>query len=241
MKFYVGTHMVNHLKYLRYSMISVNRLINRKSDFEAQHWIMDSAAFTRITTHGEHHPVEFYADQIERWSRCGMIDAAVTQDYMCEPFVLEKTGKTVSEHQDLTIIRYLELHRLIKTTYLMPVLQGFMPEDYIRHLHQYGSLLGYGAWVGVGSVCKRNTDVAQIRRILGSIWSHRPDLKLHGFGLKETALADGYIQKCLFSSDSMAWSYAARKQRRNANGLLEAIEFCNRIETRPIQMSMGPV
>lgn len=241
MRFYVGTHMVSHAKHLRYSMISVNRLIGRKSDFQAQHWIMDSAAFTRISTHGEHYPVEFYAEQVERWSKCGLIDAAVSQDYMCESFILAKTGKTVEEHHALTIERYSVLRPLVKSAYLMPVLQGFRPDEYISHLRQYGSLLGHGQWVGVGSVCKRNTDIGQIRSVLHAIKKERPTLKLHGFGLKQTALSDGFVRQCLFSADSMAWSFAARKNGRNANGLEEALRFENQIQNQPYQLGLWAV
>lgn len=235
-RFYVGTHMVNHAKELRYAMISVNRLIHRKSDFQAHHWIMDSAAFTRITTHGEHHPVYFYADQIHRWSKCGLLDAAVSQDFMCEPFVLNKTGMTVDEHQSLTIERYVKLKSKVKNVYLMPVLQGFNPSEYVEHIRQYGDLLEHGQWVGVGSVCKRNARVSSIHRVLGAIKQTRPDLKLHGFGLKLTALQDGFIRKCLFSADSMAWSFAARKNGRNASSITEAINFEKRIKFQPVQL-----
>jgi hypothetical protein len=235
-KFYVGTHMVNHAAELRYSMISVNRLIGRKSDFQAQHWIMDSAAFSRLTTHGEHIPLEKYAEQVERWSRCGMIDAAVTQDYMCEPFVLTKTGKNVAEHQQLTIERFLKLKSIVKSAYLMPVLQGYEPSEYVSHLRQYGSILGRGQWTGVGSVCKRNSSVKSIRRVLRAILKERHDLNLHGFGLKITALQDGFIRDCLFSADSMAWSFAARKNGGNSNGIREAMQFGDRIKNQAVQL-----
>ena len=47
--------------------------------------------------------------------------------------------------------------------YIMPVLQGYKPEEYIEHLNMYGSRPSLGAWVGVGSVCKRNGDIAADR------------------------------------------------------------------------------
>ena len=236
MIFYLGTHMVNHAKHFRHSMISVNRLIGRKSDFLAQHWIMDSAAFTRLSTHGDHYSLRFYADQVDRWSHCGLMDAAVTQDYMCEPFILAKTGNSVIEHQVFTVERYMNLKRMVKKTYIMPVLQGFKPSEYVEHLKMYGNLLCHGQWVGVGSVCKRNSNVRQIHKVLGAIKQARPDLNLHGFGLKLTALQDGFVRKCLYSADSMAWSFAARKNGRNASGLDEAQRFVERIKTQPIQM-----
>lgn len=191
---------------------------------------MDSGAFTEIATHGEYREsVDGYVEQIERWRKCGNMLAAVSQDYMCEPWILEKTGLTIPEHQRLTIIRYTEIQR--KTTaYIMPVLQGFAPKDYARHIQMYGALLKEGMWVGVGSVCKRNGDPNAIYAVLRAIKDVRPDLLLHGFGLKTTALADGGVFDLLHTADSMAWSFAARKQGRNANDYREAQEFERRIK-----------
>jgi len=78
---------------------------------------------------------------------------AVAQDWMCEPFVLQKTGKTVEEHQDLTLKSSVALSPQT-SAYVMPVLQGFSPKQYASHVRQYGELLEFGQWVGVGSVCK---------------------------------------------------------------------------------------
>jgi hypothetical protein len=104
-------------------------------------------------------------------------------------------------------------------------LQGFTPDDYVSHLRQYGGRLECGAWVGVGSVCKRNGDPRAILDVLVAIKSVRPDLQLHGFGLKTIALRWGTIRALLFSADSMAWSFAARKQGRNGNDYREAENF----------------
>ena len=54
---------------------------------------MDSGAFTEVAIHGGYrHGVDEYAAEIKRWSACGTLMAAVAQDYMCEPFVVAKTG-----------------------------------------------------------------------------------------------------------------------------------------------------
>lgn len=236
--FYTGTHMVSHAQHLGFAMISVNRLIGRKSDFQAQDWIMDSGAFTALSSGRGHMQIEEYAEQISRWSRCGEMNAAVTQDYMCEPFILAKTGKSVFQHQCMTIDRYVLLRAEVKAVYILPVLQGYAPREYVDHVKHYGKLLSHGQWVGVGSVCKRNSSISQIRSVLGAIKKERPDLKLHGFGLKLTALSDGFVRECLWSCDSMAWSYAARKNGGNANGLKEAVRFAARISRQPIQRTI---
>ena len=118
---------------------------------------------------------------------------------------------------------------------ILPVLQGYDPEDYARHVRDYGSLLKENAWVGVGSVCKRNADPCAIYDVLDAILEVRPDLRLHGFGIKKTSLQDDRIRSRLFSADSMAWSFNARMSGRNSSDINEALRFKKRIETMPIQ------
>lgn len=240
MEFYVGLHQPSDAHRFDRAFVSVNRLRRRRKAVGAKRWIMDSGAFTEIATHGCYrNSVEEYAAEINRWADDPALVAAVAQDYMCEPFILAKTGLSVEEHQRLTIERYDALVKLVDLrVYLMPVLQGYTVEDYLRHLDMYGDRLKPGAYVGVGSVCKRNTNVGAIEDILLAIKRARPDLKLHGFGLKSTALASSIARKCLHSADSMAWSFAARKQGRDANDWREAKRFSDRISEHPPQSSL---
>lgn len=197
---------------------------------------MDSGAFTEISTHGRYrHDVSDYAAEIRRWKDNGNLLAAVAQDYMCEPFIVAKTGLTVHQHQQLTVQRYDALLAEDVGVYVLPVLQGFAPADYVDHLAMYGDRLAHGQWVGVGSVCKRNGDPRAVAAVLLAIKRKRPDLKLHGFGLKTTALADPLIRSLLHTADSMAWSFHARKNGRNANDWREAVRWTNAIEDRPVQ------
>jgi hypothetical protein len=171
-----------------------------------------------------------YAEEINRWQSNGTLLAAVTQDMMCESFIMNKTGLTVEAHQTITIERY---QRIVNAcgAYVMPVLQGFAPRDYIRHVHMYGSLLGYNQWTGVGSVCKRNSDPDAIEDVLLAIKSVRPDLKLHGFGIKITALQNGNVCDMLHSSDSMAWSFAGRNDiNGDAHDPRGALKYACQIE-----------
>ncbi len=235
MRFFTGLHQPSDAKHFDSAFVSVNRLINRKSDFAVGDWIMDSGAFSEISQHGEYRSeVSEYAQQIVRWAKNGNLLAAVTQDYMCEPFILEKTGMTVEEHQQKTVARYDELLRCETGVYIMPVLQGYEPKDYVRHIAMYGSRLAKGAWVGVGSVCKRNGDPRAIESVLLAIHHARPDLLLHGFGLKSTALKSGIVDQLLFSADSMAWSFQAR-MRGNGNDWREAKSWGDKIKDRWVQ------
>lgn len=210
-------------------MISINRIRDRKSDFLVNEWLMDSGAFTEISTHGKwRSPVEDYAKQVVRWSTCGTMLAAVSQDYMCEDFILEKTGLSIAEHQRLTTERYRQLVGLVGVP-VLPVLQGYHPKDYAAHLEIYGELLKPGAWVGVGSVCKRNSNPETVEDVLRCIKAKRSDLRLHGFGLKITALENPALRAMLHSSDSMAWSFAGRKDGEAHDPRL-ALSYCAKVQ-----------
>lgn len=199
---------------------------------------MDSGAFTEITTHGRYRDgPELYGDHIKRWAKSNTLKIAVSQDYMCEKFVLDKTGLTIPDHQRMTIERYDRLVACDLPVPLMPVLQGYAIDDYKSHIGQYGDRLKSGMWVGVGSVCKRNANVHTIEDLLSAIRDERPDLRLHGFGLKITALESALVRECLYSADSMAWSYAARRDGRgpDANKWEEAMRFVQRIENQKLK------
>lgn len=233
-KFYPGLHQPADAAHFDLACISINRLRSRKKPVQCGDLLLDSGAFTELNLHGRYrHSVAEYADAIRRLHDQGVakISAAVAQDYMCEPFILAKTGLTVSDHQRLTIERYDALMGHDLPVYIMPVLQGFKPQEYVDHIRQYGSRLGFGAWVGVGSVCKRQGDPRAIVRVLTAIKGERPDLCLHGFGVKTTALQHAGVREMLETADSMAWSFAARKAGRNANDWREAANFAERINS----------
>jgi hypothetical protein len=236
-RFFTGLHQPSDARHFDAAFVSVNRLRNRKGPFAVGDWIMDSGAFTEISTHGHYrHGVEEYAAQIRRWSRNGNLLAAVAQDWMCEPFIVERTGLSVEEHQRRTVERYDAL--MTEDTagvYILPVLQGFAPSDYVRHLSMYGDRLAHGAWVVVGSVCKRNGDPQQVAGVLLEIRRARPDLRLHGFGVKTTSLAHPLVRSLLETADSMAWSFHARINKRNGNDWREAKRWTENIAARPVQ------
>lgn len=232
MMFYVGLHQPSDAKHFERAFVSVNRVRHRRKPIGARSWIMDSGAFTELSTFGHYrHSVEHYAEVINCWAHDPGLIAAVAQDYMCEPWIVAKTGLSIEEHQRLTIERYDQLLPLV-SVYVMPVLQGYAPADYLRHLEMYGDRLGQGAYVGVGSVCKRNGNPAAIEKVLSAIKHARPDLRLHGFGLKTTSLGYADICDLLYSADSMAWSFAARKQGRDGNSFVEARNFVAKIEAQ---------
>lgn len=238
--FFPGLHQPSDAKHFASACVSVRRLWGRKKPLGCPSVFVDSGAFTELNLYGEYRTsVEDYAAELYRLHTEGVVNiiVAVAQDYMCEAFMLEKTGMTVADHQRLTIERYDALVKALDDVFagacpfpVLPVLQGYSPADYVQHLRAYGDRIKPGMWVGVGSVCKRNGDPGAIYAVLRAIKRERPDIRLHGFGVKKTSIADPRVRELLATADSMAWSYAARKQGRNANDWREAMAFRDHIE-----------
>ena len=64
---------------------------------------------------------------------------------LCEPFVLERTGLTVADHQRITIERYDDLISCdTGGVPIMPVLQGYEPCQYVDHVLAYSDRLTPG-------------------------------------------------------------------------------------------------
>ena len=211
-------------------MLSVHRLRDRPVRYGLGRWMLDSGAFTELARHGEFQTSAWcYGQEVAWWARMGRCEAAVSQDYMCEPMILARTGLTVAEHQRRTLDRYDALLATRPPVYILPVLQGYAPAAYADHVRAYGTRLALGAWVGVGSLCKRQGNPSAIVAVLDAVLAERPDLRLHGFGIKLTALRDARVRARLFSADSMAWSYAGRRQGRGGNNWREAVAYAARI------------
>lgn len=237
-RFYIGLHQPSNAQHFDYCCIHVGRLMHRKKPLECGHLLLDCQAFRVLELHGEHQLTALeYAIQAGHIATLCEDVTVVSQDYMCERYIFDcrqrLTGVrfTVADHQRLTISRYdaLHYHASQRGLTVMPVLQGYTPAEYVDHIRQYGRRLTPGMWVGVGGVCKRNGDPEAIRDVLYSIHRARPDLRLHGFGVKRTALSSAIVRGLLHSADSMAWSFAARRQGRNANDWREAEQFDRRI------------
>jgi hypothetical protein len=136
---------------------------------------------------------------------------------MCEPFMLEKTGLTVETHQLLTVFNYLDLMSQEPDMPWAPVLQGWRPDEYKRHVDMYtehGVDLSALPVVGVGSVCRRGTD-QRTTWIFMDLFLEHGLRNLHAFGYKKEGLVGTPIlppTDYIASADSMAWSYSARRE-----------------------------
>jgi hypothetical protein len=246
--FYLGTHAAGWLWDPAADFplfVSHRRLARHKALRPATHgWALDSGGFTELSTYGEWQtgPRE-YARSVARYdAEIGRLDWAAPQDWMCEPFMLARTGLTVAGHQQRTVASFLTLRDLWTAESdaecpFMPVLQGWRLADYEACSGMYeaaGIRLEDYPVVGLGSVCRRQAggEIAEIVRAFS------PRLALHGFGVKTQGLRlSGHL---LESADSMAWSYDARRadplpgcaHKNCANCLVYARQWRDRLLSR---------
>ena len=160
MKFFLGTHMVHWLWTVDVPLfLSQRRLIRNKKLFPAKcQWALDSGGFSELSMYGEWRTTpDYYLESIKRYhAYIGNLEWAVPQDWMCEPFILEKTKKTIKAHQELTIDSYLYLADKSPIP-IIPVLQGYTLSDYLDHIEMYykrGIWLHAYDTVGIGSICR---------------------------------------------------------------------------------------
>lgn len=107
----------------------------------------------------------------------------------------------VYEQQRNIIIRYDADVQAGSDVYVMPTLEGYVPNDYVRHIDMYGKRLTPGMWVGVRGLSSWPGDLDATENVLLAIYAHRPDLKLHGFGLIKTAHKSGLVEMLLHTAD----------------------------------------
>lgn len=167
-----------------------------------------------------------YVREVERWRAVGHLAWVAPQDWMCEPFMVARTGLSVPEHQTRTVASFVSLRERLGAL-VVPVLQGYAPREYDRCVSLYQSAgvdLAAEPVVGLGSVCRRS-NTGEIRRLIRYLSDH--GLRFHGFGLKGTTYRA--LRGLLVSADSMAWSFAARYEGRDSNSIQEALAWRERL------------
>jgi hypothetical protein len=214
-RFFLGSPDPSWLWRYPYSLfVSHRRLAGRRQLQPSQApWALDSGGFSELRRHGRWtiSPASYVAAIHRYHAEIGRLVWAAQQDWMCEPTIRRRTGLTVAEHQRRTIHNYLTLRNLAPDLPIVPVLQGWAPADYLRHLDAFdaaGIDLTREPLVGLGSICRRaryGPIAALVAELAGG------GVRLHGFGVKLTGL--DLFGALLTSADSMAWSYQARRQR----------------------------
>jgi hypothetical protein len=216
-KFYLGTHRPSWLGRLDVPLlVSHATLAGRRTLPQAlAGWACDSGAFSEVAARGAeafpagHGP---YVAAVRRYrDEVGQLAWAAPQDWMCEPWMVAKTGLTVAEHQRRTVANLLAVREAAPDLPVVPVLQGWTPAEYETCAGLYASAgvdLRAEPLVGLGSVCRRQA-TGGIAGLVADLWAD--GVRLHAFGLKLTGLP--FLAPYLASADSMAWSFDARRAR----------------------------
>lgn len=225
MVFFLGSHQPYWLRILDVPMMISHRTLGRYKTLPRARgpWYKDSGGFTRLDTHGSWDglPVEQFVSETRRYAdEVGNMAYCAPQDWMCEPRILAKTGLTITEHQRRTVANFLDLQQKAPDLPWTPVIQGWTLNDYLRCVEMYDrsgvDLFGTPPkdgeedrrpLVGVGSICRRQgtEKAANILRRLAS-----EGIRLHAFGLKILGIPN--VAPFVASADSLAWSYAARRE-----------------------------
>lgn len=228
-QFYLGTHQANWLwnGLARGPMFVAAHRMMRKSEFPEATvpFALDSGGFNHLLKEGRWtvSPQEYakHAHRIQQ--ETGRMEWAAIQDWVCAPPVLAKTGKTVREHQELTLASWEELRSINPRVPWTPILQGLTKGDYLEHVEMYqkaGTNLEELDVVGIGAVAARQTD-PEVLEALEELST--AGVSLHGFGIKIEGIRKA--APFLKSSDSMAWSWHARKTGGDANGQPDAERY----------------
>jgi hypothetical protein len=211
-RFYLGTHEPSWLARTEVPLFVSHRRLARQQALPRAvgRWALDSGGFTELSMHGrwETTPASYVAATRRYRDEVGGLDWAAPQDWMCEPFMLAKSGLSVADHQARTVASVLELRALAPDLPFVPVLQGWALADYLRCVALYADVgidLAAEPVVGIGSVCRRQSET-EIEDICAALAAE--GIRLHGFGVKTLGLR---YARHLHSADSMAWSYNARR------------------------------
>lgn len=228
MRFYTGAHHPDWLAWLGIPLCVSDRRLRdgqwRTIPAPAEDdWILDSGAFSEVSKRGAEafdwddpgrHRAQAvrYARRITSYRQAiGRLQWAASQDLMCEPDMLRRTGLSIYTHMDRSVTSYIELKNAEADAPIIPTVQGWLPEHYRwcrARFAQRGIDLTTLPVVGLGSVCRR----AHSKPIVDLVREFTAEgLRLHLFGAKThasvTLLSEGVD---VDSADSMAWSFAGR-------------------------------
>ncbi len=213
MRFYLGTHRPNWLGKTDVDLFVSNRTLKDRHNFPRAlgQWALDSGGFSELSMFGrwETSPEQYVTDVRVYRDEIGGLQWAAPQDWMCEPQMVAKTALSVIQHQERTVANFVHLRSIAPDLPFIPVLQGWTLSDYEWCMELY-TRAGVNLWkeplIGLGSVCRRQA-TGEIDVIVERLGNY--GLNLHGFGVKFAGLRlYGGIMR---SSDSMAWSFRARR------------------------------
>jgi hypothetical protein len=205
-EFYYGTSWHWPVQYLPRVMLSYNFLRTIKKPWNMdKSWMMDSGAFSVILKYGKYpYTTEEYAKAISQWHP----DIAWTMDYPCEQSVRAKGNYDPLTAQEMTINN--QIHLLDTNANTQMVVQGWTVSDYLQNIDRIKEQGLLTERLGIGSVCRRGQN-REIARIIRAIHNNVPSwVKLHGFGIKTSVIANTDAKFYLHSADSQSWDYQSR-------------------------------
>jgi hypothetical protein len=230
--FYLGIHRPNWLANSRFAEVPV--FISRRVFLDRRtggyrrtfpeavgRYAIDSGGFTELQKFGRWSitPAQYVAFLRRAWDETGPFDFAAPMDWMCEPAVINGghfarqqfagTKLPLKWHQRQTVRNFVQLRDLAPDLPIIPVVQGWAEDDYLRCLDMYVSagvdLAAYPI-VGLGSMCRRQNTAEAIDIIDSMI--DRGLRNLHGLGFKIEGLRNCWHM--LKTADSLSWSKDGR-------------------------------
>ena len=198
---------------LEYPFILINFMTktNKPPKYPYRRLFIDSGGFySSMTSRKYIRTDDEYLQYVEKI----MPDYFALRDYPCEPELLKKHGLTVKQNIQRTVDNHITLLDMLPNYCInaqpVPVIQGWEASDYIDCIDAFQDQGLMSNYMAIGSVCRR-TAVRNIQKIIVSVRDAIPSwIRLHGFGIKLTALKDLAIYNALYSVDSGAWDYQAR-------------------------------
>lgn len=221
-------------------MISESRLRRRIAPLQPvpQPFDVDSGGFSFLSKTGTWPmTAKEWAAKVRRYAdETGNLRSAAIMDWMTEKEIIHGgwfagqyfvgTGKSVSEHLDLTVASYFELMSIDDTLPWLPTTQGEDLAGHLRCVELYarrGLDLTKVPIVGVGSVCRKQS-TPEIETIIRGLTD--AGLDIHLYGAKTLALTGpmGHrVRRC----DSMAWSKRARNGNIRMDRCVHRAAKCN--------------
>lgn len=163
-----------------------------------QKLFLDSGGFVAAQRWGD---FPFSEDEYASWLEIMNPTWCATMDYCLEP-ELERQDKTRFLYNTVE-----KAERLITgRPHLpwVPVIQGYEIEDYLHCVELYRETGLLRPYMGVGSLCRRESSVDPIVLALGRAL---PETRFHLFGIKLNNLGSPIVRRFAASSDSGAWSW----------------------------------
>lgn len=209
----VGGSMSKALRHMEEPHVMVSYASTAKVWDWIEHSFLDSGGYSLMLEAGEHPPTTEYMEYVEEKQP----EKYAIQDYPCEPEILEEHGRTVEEHQELTLERAAEClaehqDRGISSD-VVSVIQGWEKSDYLHHIDLLKDQGCLTDTVGVGSICRRGQD-DEIAAVLSAVRDALPErCDIHAFGVKTNILSRPKMRGVVDSVDSAAWYYQMYKDK----------------------------